>query len=649
MASPELKVRISADLKNFESNMKKVSSRLSQVGSDFKSVGRTLSTRFTVPLAAAGIGAIKLASDLEESLNKIDVTFGDSAQAVKDFADTSINAFGVSKNEALDAAALFGDMATNMGINTQEAANMSTALVGLGGDLASFKNVRIDVAQNALKSIFTGETETLKNLGIVMTQANLDAFALASGLGKTSSEMSQQEKVMLRYQFVMDKTGTAQGDFERTNTGFANSFRTLQGRIQEVSAEFGQQLLPVATEVVNKLDDMTTKLDNMSPAMKTFVTRVGGLGAVTGPVVLVLGALIGAGSRLAGVAAKVSSALSFLVKNPLRALVKTGNLARGSFLGLTTLLGAKMIGILNDAAKATFEFQQSIERAFADPASFGADEMAKLITETVNRIEEARKQGHELRVNELTAILNSLIAIRDANAFNEVAANVKEAKSDVADLNTEVSELPSKPIVLIEPIDDSSAQTLKEFNEQLAMMQVGAPPSMEAFAEFLNIDWNATFGEPLEVELTNLQQAFLEFGQVINNAFSQAIVQGKAFGDVLKSLLKQLASKALAKFLGFALTGGAGGLLGGIAGGFFGKGGGLFGKIFGVGMAEGGIVPRGFPNDTYPALLTSGEMVVPRPQALPAMGGAVEVFGEFRVRGSDLVTAISNTNSRTLR
>jgi len=66
-------------------------------------------------------------------------------------------------------------------------------------------------------------------------------------------------------------------------------------------------------------------------------------------------------------------------------------------------------------------------------------------------------------------------------------------------------------------------------------------------------------------------------------------------------------------------------------------------------MAEGGIVPKGFPNDTYPALLTSGEMVVPKPHALPSMGGAVEVFGEFRVRGSDLVTAISNTNNRTLR
>jgi len=173
------------------------------------------------------------------------------------------------------------------------------------------------------------------------------------------------------------------------------------------------------------------------------------------------------------------------------------------------------------------------------------------------------------------------------------------------------------------------------------------------------------------------RQAFMQFGQAVANSLTQAIMQGKKFGDVLKNLLKQLASQALQKFLTIALTGGAGGFLGKIGGGIFGKKGGLFGKIggalfggakmatggivpsgfpndtypaFGAKMATGGIVPSGFPNDTYPALLTSGEMVVPKPHPLPNVtGGAVEVFGEFRVRGSDLVTAISNTNNRTLR
>jgi hypothetical protein len=156
-------------------------------------------------------------------------------------------------------------------------------------------------------------------------------------------------------------------------------------------------------------------------------------------------------------------------------------------------------------------------------------------------------------------------------------------------------------------------------------------------------------------QITGLaRQAFMQLGQAVANSLTQAIMQGKKFGDVLKNLLRQLASQALQKFLTIALTGGAGGFLGGIGGGIFGGGGGLFGKIggalFGRGMATGGVVPAGFPNDTYPALLTSGEMVVPKPHPLPNVtGGAVEVFGEFRVRGSDLVTAISNTNNRTLR
>jgi hypothetical protein len=156
-------------------------------------------------------------------------------------------------------------------------------------------------------------------------------------------------------------------------------------------------------------------------------------------------------------------------------------------------------------------------------------------------------------------------------------------------------------------------------------------------------------------EITGMaSQAFKMFGEAVANSLTQAIMQGKKFGDVLKNLLKQLASQALQKFLTIALTGGAGGAIGGLFGGLFGGGGGLFGKIggalFGQKMATGGVVPAGFPNDTYPALLTSGEMVVPKPHPLPNMtGSAVEVFGEFRVRGSDLVTAISNTNNRTLR
>ena len=125
-------------------------------------------------------------------------------------------------------ASLFGDMGTSMGLPTDAAAKMSMSLTGLAGDLASFKNLSLDEVQTALAGVFTGETESLKRLGIVMTETNLDAYALANGFGKTTNEMTQAEKVQLRYAYIMEMTKNAQGDYARTADGTANSIRTFQ-------------------------------------------------------------------------------------------------------------------------------------------------------------------------------------------------------------------------------------------------------------------------------------------------------------------------------------------------------------------------------------------------------------------------------------
>lgn len=178
--------------------------------------------------AAASAGIFKLttmASDLDETLNKTDVAFGDSSTAVKAWSENSIKSMGLSKQTALDMTALFGDMGTSMGIPQNEAANMSMSLTQLGADLSSFKNIGIEEATTALNGVFTGETESLKRLGIVMTQANLEQFAFSQGMTKGIKDMTEAEKVNLRYAYVMSKTANAQGDFVRTGGGFANQLR----------------------------------------------------------------------------------------------------------------------------------------------------------------------------------------------------------------------------------------------------------------------------------------------------------------------------------------------------------------------------------------------------------------------------------------
>lgn len=245
------------------------------------------------------------ASDLEENINKTKVAFGDYANDVLTFAKSSLSSFGVSENQALDAASLFGDMGTSMGVTQEEAARLATSLVGLGGDLSSFKNISQEQAAGALKGIFTGETESLKGLGVVMNETTLASFAQAQGITKTVESMTQAEKVMLRYQFVMDATKNAQGDFARTSEGFANSQRTLQGTLEELSASLGAIFMPIVAKAMGMLTGFlgVFKAFADSPLGQGILTVVGAMGAllaIGGLVLVMVGSLRFAVYGLAG-------------------------------------------------------------------------------------------------------------------------------------------------------------------------------------------------------------------------------------------------------------------------------------------------------------------------------------------------------------
>lgn len=306
---------LNASLKEAKMQMDKADKAMSNSMNDFNasikkasasmiSFGKKTSTYLTLPLVAAGGYAIKMASDYEESLNKVDVAFKDSAKGVKDWAKTTLQSFGIAEGTSLDMAALFGDMATSMGFATDAAASMSTQLVGLAGDLASFKNIGIEQATTALNGVFTGETESLKRLGVVMTETNLSAYAMAQGIQKNYQDMSQAEKVMLRYKYIMSVTKNAQGDFARTQGGAANQMRIFQETLKQVSVTFGQVLLPLFTKVLKKVNEWLLKFAELSPVTKKFIVIFAGIAAAIGPVAIALGGvlklipLIAAGGKL---------------------------------------------------------------------------------------------------------------------------------------------------------------------------------------------------------------------------------------------------------------------------------------------------------------------------------------------------------------
>lgn len=278
----------------FGDKLDSVGGKLQNMGQNMKNAGRNLTFGVTMPIVGAGAASFKMASDFEESMNKVEVAFGSSAGEVKNWSKTTLDTFGLAQGSALDSAALFGDMATSMGLSDKEASKMSTSLVGLGADLASFKNIGMDQASTALKSIFTGETESLKELGIVMTQTNLERFAQSEGIQKSVKDMTQQEQVMLRYKYVMENTKNAQGDFARTSEGAANQQRIFGESLKELGATIGQKLLPIFTPVIKKINDMIKSFAGISDSKQKMVLAFAGIAAATGPVLLALGSVASA-------------------------------------------------------------------------------------------------------------------------------------------------------------------------------------------------------------------------------------------------------------------------------------------------------------------------------------------------------------------
>ena len=296
---------------SFEKKMESISSRAKSIGDKISGIGTSLTVGVTAPLAIAGKSMVDAASDFDENLNKISVAFGDNADEVKAWADTATQSFGLSMNQALEATSLFGDMATSMGISQGEAASMSTSLAGLAGDLASFKNIGIDQAMTALNGVFTGETESLKQLGIVMTEVNLQEFA--DGLGLVYDDMTQAEKVQLRYNYVMAMSKNAIGDYARTSDGTANSMRTFQASVENLAIALGQNLLPIVTPIIQKATEMVNAFSAADPELQRLILGIAGIAAAAGPALIILGGMVSGFGSLVSILGAVLSPIGLII------------------------------------------------------------------------------------------------------------------------------------------------------------------------------------------------------------------------------------------------------------------------------------------------------------------------------------------------
>ena len=265
------------DTSGVQNGVSAIKQSFNGLGSAVKKIGLLIGGAFAVgKLVQFGKECVELGSDLAEVQNVVDVTFTTMSDKVNEFAKNAMTSAGLSETMAKKYVGTFGAMSKSFGFSEAQAYDMSTALTQLTGDVASFYNISQDLAYIKLKSVFTGETETLKDLGVVMTQSALDQYALANGYGKTTSAMTEQEKVALRLAFVQKQLSAASGDFIRTSDSWANQVRVMQLQLQSLKATVGQGLINIFTPVLKVINILLGKLATLANAFKSFTELITG-------------------------------------------------------------------------------------------------------------------------------------------------------------------------------------------------------------------------------------------------------------------------------------------------------------------------------------------------------------------------------------
>ena len=253
-----------------ETQTQKIKSAFSKIG---KAVGLALSA---TAIISFGKSCIDLGSALAEVQNVVDVTFGSMSETINQFARNAIVQFGLSETSAKKYTSTMGAMLKSMGFTTQAAASMSMEMTGLAADMASFYNLDSETAFEKIRAGISGETEPLKQLGINMSVANLEAYALSQGITKAYNAMTQQEQAMLRYNYLMQATADAQGDFARTSDGWANQVRILTERFNALKATIGKGLIAVFTPVIRVINELLAHILTLTDAFSNMMAKITG-------------------------------------------------------------------------------------------------------------------------------------------------------------------------------------------------------------------------------------------------------------------------------------------------------------------------------------------------------------------------------------
>lgn len=254
-----------------------VVSHTGRMNGAFKRVGKTVAAVLSVAaIVSFGKSCIELGSDLAEVQNVVDVTFENMSEDINNFSKNALRQFGLSETSAKQYSSTMGAMLKSMGLTSDAVLDMSKNLTGLSGDIASFYNLSTDEAFAKIRSGISGETEPLKQLGINLSVANLEAYAFSQGITKSYNAMTQAEQATLRYNYLLSVTSDAQGDFARTSDSWANQTRILAESFNSVKASIGQGLINVFTPVLRIINTFIARLQVAAQVFQSFTEKIFG-------------------------------------------------------------------------------------------------------------------------------------------------------------------------------------------------------------------------------------------------------------------------------------------------------------------------------------------------------------------------------------
>lgn len=251
-----------------------------------KDTGKDLSLKVTTPIMAAGAAAFKMGGDYEQALGKMDQVFQGNQEEIKKWADSALNNFGLSKLSATSMVADFGAMFDTFGFKLQETTEMSKGMVERVRDLGAFFNTTSAETAEALNAIFTGQTEPLRKFGVVLTQTALQEYAYAQGIRKKVSEMTEAEKVQLRYNYVMENTKTAVGQYAREHNSASTQLENFREIVKEIGVTFGEVIIPVFGPILNGVNNVLKYIAGLDQGTRKFIVTIALIAASIGPLLV---------------------------------------------------------------------------------------------------------------------------------------------------------------------------------------------------------------------------------------------------------------------------------------------------------------------------------------------------------------------------